>query len=239
MKIILLLLFLTLSLLARGFDAPDNRSQAKNLLKMIDLDYKKTQLNGCDYHYDATSCMDITIVESKSCTIEHGPESVAWVQVVPGEYFGRDFACMRKPTCSNSWEKKKFGSPICCRRVNAQYREMEADLYNLIPVVSAFARFQEGKPFGLVKKPLHRVGEIKIGATKIEPPDDVKGNIARVYLYMQDRYGLKLSKAEQKVFLQWHESDRVDEHECALSQIIHTVQGSRNRWIEEGCTKQQ
>jgi deoxyribonuclease-1 len=231
---IILLLFISIMLFSRGYDSPDNRSQAKNLLKMIDLDYKTARLTGCSYTYDISSCMDKTIVDISTCSLEDN-QTIQWIQVVPDTFFGRNMVCMNEKVCVNVFTKEKFGSPMCCRRVNTQYKKMEADLFNLIPVVSEIAAKRGTRIFSDVKNPSFSVGSTKFDTDHIEPHDEIKGDIARVYLYMDEQYDLALSKTQKEVFMRWHKLDPVDKHECAVAKIILKVQGTHNVLVENGC----
>ena len=234
---IIVLLSISMMLFARGYDAPDNRSQVKNILKMIDLDYKRARLTGCSYTYDTTSCMDKSIVDLSTCDVKETNQTIKWVQVVPDTFFGRHMACMNEPVCINVFTKVKFGSPLCCRRVNAKYKMMEADLFNLIPVVSEVAAKRGTRIFSDVPNPSFKIGSLKFDERYMEPSDEVKGDIARVYLYMDERYDLELSKHQKEIFEVWHRLDPVDDHECAIAKIILKVQGGENSLIEEGCVK--
>ncbi|MDA3945181.1 MAG: endonuclease [Helicobacteraceae bacterium] len=232
---IVLLIGITVLLFARGYDVPENRSQAKKLIKMIHLDYKTTLLNDCQYIYDPKSCMDITIVDTATCSVKQENQRMQWIQVVPDTFYGRTMACMNKDICVSEFTGKAYRGNLCCRQTNAEYRKMEADLFNLIPVVSAIAEQQEGKPFGEVEKPTSLIGKVKIDSNYIEPPDELKGDIARVYLYMDQRYELHLSTAEKEMFQRWHKLDAVDARECAIAKIIMKVQGANNDLLIEGC----
>lgn len=233
-----LLLGVAVSLFARGYEAPENRSQAKNIVKMINLDYKTTRLNGCSYIYDPKTCMDKTLVDTSTCSVKEKKQTMQWMQVVPDTFYGRNMACMNEKVCVSTFTGQPYKGKLCCRISNAEYRKMEAELFNLIPVVSAIAKKHEGKPFGEVKKPKQLVGKVKIDDNYIEPPDDVKGDIARVYLYMDKRYDLQLTPQERALFERWHALDAVDAKECSIAKIIKKVQNVSNPWIDEGCQKQ-
>ena len=86
-----------------------------------------------------------------------------------------------------------------------------------------------------VAKAKYVVGKVKMDDKAIEPPDNMKGDIARVYLYMNQRYGLELSLEEKEAYHYWHKFDSVDKRECAIAKTIMKIQGSSNRWIKEGC----
>ena len=234
---VLLLLSISVILFARGYHAPDNRSQAKKLIKMIHLDYKTTWLNGCDYIYDPQSCMDKTLVDTLTCSVQEQNQTMKWIQVVPDTFYGRTMACMNEEVCVSEFTGKPYKGKLCCRQRNAKYKKMEAELFNLIPVVSAIAEKQEGKIFGEVKKSKQLIGKVKIDNNYIEPPDGLKGDIARVYLYMDHRYHLQLSLEQKEMFHRWHKLDAVDKKECAIAKIIMKVQDSTNRLIDAGCKK--
>jgi len=237
MKLIYLLLFITLTLFARGYESPDNRSQAKNVLMMMHLDYKVTAVNSCQYDYDKSSCMDKSMVNGTSCQMEEQNLTMRWMQVVPDTFYGREYSCMAQQPCTNIFSKKAFGGPMCCRRIDVTYRKMEADLFNLIPVVSLLAEQQNGRIFYDVVKVDVMLGKVKADQQYLEPPDETKGNIARVYLYMDETYDLHLSAKQKETYLRWHQKDAVDAKECDLGQLILKVQGGNNHWIEEGCKR--
>ena len=233
------LLFISFSslLIAGSYAAPDNRSQAKKVLKMIDLDYKKTFLNHCNYSYNPNSCMDISIVDIKSCSVQEDNETMSWMQIVPDTFYGRNKVCMIEKPCINVFTKEAFGSPLCCRRIDTEYREMEADLFNLVPVVSSLAVLQNGRIFGEINRPIEHLGNVKMDENYLEPPNRVKGDVARVYLYMDTRYGLKLTLKQKTLFLKWHREDEVDDKECKLAKVFQKIQGGPNPWLEKWCVK--
>ena len=235
----LLLLSFAIVVFAGGYYAPDNRSQAKNILKMIHLDYKKSFVTGCAYDYDKSSCMDKTEVNTTGCHVKESNQSISWIQVVPDTFFGRNRACMKEKPCTNVFNKKAFGSPLCCRRIDEHYRAMEADLFNLVPVVSALANAQQGRIFFEVKKPIGNIGDVIIGVTYMEPPLERRGEIARIYLYMDAQYDLQLTQEQRALYMQWHQSDAVSEQECAMAKIITKIQGHHNRYIEAGCVSKK
>ena len=232
---LLYLLLIPVLLLGRGYESPENRSQAKNLLKMIHLDYKITALNHCQYDYDKTSCMDKTEVNTSTCAMSETDQTILWIQVVPDTFFGRNFRCMTETPCIDEFTKKPFGSPMCCRRIDSNYKKIEADLYNLIPVTSKLKELRHQKLFGEVEKIVQTVGETKVGEKVIEPPAHAQGDIARVYLYMNKQYGLGLTLQQKEMFEKWHRLDEVSAQECSVAKIIKKVQGHSNPWIEEGC----
>ena len=85
-------------------------------------------------------------------------------------------------------------------------------------------------------------------ANSWEPPDRVKGDVARMLFYMATRYeqgdrvDLELNEklnngstpyhGKLSVLLEWHESDPVDEFERNRNDVIQEWQGNRNPFID-------
>lgn len=72
-----------------------------------------------------------------------------------------------------------------------------------------------------------------------EPLDEVKGDVARIYMYMMVRYSqtdsqYPVTRAIQSMslLLQWHLQDPVDEFEKVRNERSYQVQGNRNPFID-------
>ncbi len=84
--------------------------------------------------------------------------------------------------------------------------------------------------------------------SSFEPPDRVKGDVARILFYMATRYekgdkvDLELNEklnngsnpyhGKLSVLLEWHKQDPVDEFERNRNDIIFSIQGNRNPFID-------
>lgn len=82
---------------------------------------------------------------------------------------------------------------------------------------------------------------VSIGGLSYEPRDEVKGDVARILLYMWTMYDyLELVDVEPSVYemalltvlLEWHELDPVDDFERNRNDIIYTYQNNRNPFID-------
>lgn len=62
--------------------------------------------------------------------------------------------------------------------------------------------------------------------------DDIKGDIARIYFYMSDRYNINLSKQERKLLEAWNKLDPVDEWEKLKNKRVLRLQGNGNKYIK-------
>lgn len=78
------------------------------------------------------------------------------------------------------------------------------------------------------------------GGTYFEPHDDVKGDVARICLYVYVRYGGELAKCNSitnvfesvNVLLDWCELDPVDTWEMGRNEVVAAIQGNRNVFID-------
>ena len=65
------------------------------------------------------------------------------------------------------------------------------------------------------------------------PGDIDKGDVARITMYMNLRYGLYVTNnADIKVLYKWHVEDPVDAFEIQRNNVIHEKQGNRNPFID-------
>ena len=87
------------------------------------------------------------------------------------------------------------------------------------------------------------VGSMVSGYSKgsyFEPLDNVKGDVARICLYVYVRYGGELSMCNSitnvfesvDVLLEWCEMDPVDEWEMSRNDVVGGIQGNRNVFID-------
>lgn len=234
MRSFFFLLLLT-PLFAKGYYAPENRSQAINILKMVHLDYKTAWLSGCGYGYDVTSCMDKTIVETKSCGLKENNVTIKWMQVVDANFYTSKMVCATPKGCVSEFTGKPFGGRLCCRMTDEKYRRIQADLYNYLPVVSTLDDVRRGKRFAKVNHPVQTVAGVRVGKRFIEPKAEQKGDIARIYLYMNAQYELGLSPQAVQMYEKWDKTDVVDEKECALEKVYEKILKRPNPFVKRGC----
>lgn len=80
---------------------------------------------------------------------------------------------------------------------------------------------------------------MKIRGRVAEPPDQIKGMIARTQLYMADAYDsrYRLSRAQRQLFEAWDTRYPPDDWECRREQLIAKVQGNHNKFTKIKCFK--
>ena len=162
--------------------------------------------------------------------------------IVPAENFGRSFAEWREgaPQCVNAKTGKPYKGRKCAE-TNPEFQRMEADLHNLAPAIGAVNAARKNYRFGMVPEGIQSAfGEscnFKIHGRTVEPPDSVKGLVARTHLYMAATYPkrFRLSRQQQQLFEAWNKMFAPDSWECEREKRIARVQGNRNRFTVEKC----
>ena len=66
---------------------------------------------------------------------------------------------------------------------------------------------------------------------RFEPPDCVKGDVARIWLYMHEIHKVQIPTEEHAMFLIWAASDPVSPWELKRDGLIANVQGNSNPYI--------
>jgi deoxyribonuclease-1 len=66
-------------------------------------------------------------------------------------------------------------------------------------------------------------------------PERSRGTIARTYLYMSDRYNIKLSKSQDRLMKVWNKTYTVSHWECKRNGKIRMTQGWSNRFVSSEC----
>ena len=79
--------------------------------------------------------------------------------------------------------------------------------------------------------------DVEIKSRKVELREEIRGEIARTYMYMDSVYPGRgiISKKNRKLFDAWNKSDPVDEWECERAKRIEKIQGNSNPVVLENC----
>jgi len=112
---------------------------------------------------------------------------------------------------------------------------MEADLHNLVPAIGEVNGDRSNFRFAMIEGEPRVYGqcdfEVDFKERKAEPRDAIRGDIARTYFYMADRYKLTISKQQRQLFNAWHRTDPVDVWETERNKRIGDIQGNLNSYI--------
>lgn len=122
------------------------------------------------------------------------------------------------------------------------------DLHHVRPSDSVVNNIRDNKLYGEVGSGKDAKGADYTGnalggisnSTYFEPLDNVKGDVARICLYLYVRYGGEYSKCGKitnvfqsvEVLLDWCELDPVDTWEIGRNEVVAAIQGNRNVFID-------
>ena len=150
------------------------------------------------------------------------------------EHFGQHFKCWREPICQK--EGKPYKGRQCCERVDASFRHMESELYNLWPEVGLVNQARSNYRFAQLAQQGSYYGcRITIDKTsrQVEPSDEVKGLIARAYLFMSQQYTIPLSSSQNKLFLAWNKRFPPTAWEREWAGQVAFIEGYENPFITQ------
>ena len=163
-----------------------------------------------------------------------------WEHVVPVGFFGYKFSEWRDghPECLDA-RGRPFKGRNCAEKVNVKFRYMQSDLYNLVPAIGEIRGLKSNYAYGMIPEEKQEFGDcdIEIAFDKVEPPSEIRGDIARMYFYMDWAYpGYDiLSKENNKLFKAWDKHDPVDEWECERARRIEEIQKNENPFVKKAC----
>jgi len=166
-----------------------------------------------------------------------------WEHIVPPESFGHKFSEWRDghPECVDD-RGKPFKGRNCAEKMNIKFRYMLCDLYNLVPSIAEISAFRLKCKFGMIPEEEREFGDcdIEIKNQKIEPPQYVRGDIARIYFYMQWAYSTLdiMSTEDEKLFKAWNSQDPVDAWECERARRIEEIQINENPFVKKACIEE-
>lgn len=219
----------------------DSFNKAKKTLEReIYKDHRITFYCGCpfDEYKDVQPCQNYVPVKGGKRS-----ERVEWEHIVPAAHFGQSFKEWREgdPRCVDNKGKALKGRN-CARKVAVPYRFMESDMYNLVPAIGEVNGLRSNHRFGIVAgKDYIEVCHVKIdkAARTVEPPKQIRGDIARTYQYMDRAYPGKgiIGRSSEKLFDAWSRQDPVDRWECERCRRIEAIQGNENPIVKEQCKK--
>lgn len=152
---------------------------------------------------------------------------IEWEHIVPAWEFGHQRQC---------WQQ---GGRKNCGRTDKLFKKMESDLHNLVPAIGEVNGDRSNYRFSQWNANPVQYGQcdmsVDFKSRKVQPPSYTRGQIARIYLYMQNAYALQISSSQLKLFKAWDKSYPVDTIECKRDQAIANVQGNHNHFVQTQC----
>lgn len=157
-------------------------------------------------------------------------ERIEWEHIVPAAHIGYQNKCM----IENKSRKDKRNY---CESVDPEFRRAYVDMFNLVPSVGEVNLDRSNFRFAeLTSSDFDYCNGcgfmISFKGKSVTPPAEVKGDIARTYLYMSDRYNINLSDSQRKMFEAWNKMDPVSAWEIEKNKRVKKIQGNSNPYIQ-------
>lgn len=249
MKVLLTTLLMILSFTTIAAEIPGSfGTSKKKLLKEVYFDRKISFYCGCSFNMDK-------VVNQKSCGYEprnpltsKGKENlrdngIEWEHVLPASHMSKNLTCSGEERgqyeqCVKNNGKLR-GRRDCCQRVNQDFRDAHNDMNNLTPAIGEVNANRSNHAYGEIAGELRKYGacDFEFENNVAEPAPHIRGDIARIQMYLLDEYGEKLgfafSAEKQAMLKRWAGEDPVSDWELKRNQRICDVQGQGNPYVAE------
>ena len=206
----------------------------KLLLQKVYHDHLETFYCGCPFGRDKN------VIPSNQYSPKRDNKRsrrIEWEHIVPAEAFGRSFPEWRDgdPACVDNGNSP-FNGRNCARKVAVEFRYMEADMYNLVPAVGEINGDRSNFSYGIIPGEPREYGpcDFEIENRKAEPREEIRGDIARTYFYMDWAYPGRgiISDKNRKLFEAWDKGDPADPWEIERCKRIENIQGNENPFVK-------
>ena len=123
-----------------------------------------------------------------------------------------------------------------CGIMNPRYVYMASDLHNLYPALTRVELVRRNAQFGdlddSAPSKFADIGcDMKTSFQLVEPRDEAKGNVARAIFYMHVEYNMPIV-GQVQMYKKWHQMAPPDAEEKARNDKVASLQGTRNRFID-------
>ena len=182
---------------------------------------------GCKYSGKQVDLQSCWYVPNSNKMIDRA-NKVEWEHIVPAERFGRTFKQWDQghPDCIDSKGIKIRGRK-CANKTSPEFNAMEADLFNLVPAVwevnGLRSNFEPTEKFSRTSTPKFWNCDIEIYSRQkfFAPSEEIRGDIARTYIYMASAYpeNIILTDSEKAQFERWDKEDPITKEECEIYKI--------------------
>jgi deoxyribonuclease-1 len=191
------------------------------------FDHSVTKYCSCPYESKGTSG---GVVDTEACGYEGSQAKyknainvLDWEHVVPAS-----LTPARQMDC---WVN---GNRSQCERTSQDAKNIIFDLHNLVPAVGQANRIRSDSRYGIIQGEERKLGSCDFEWTKelVEPSDAIRGDLARVWLYMNYEHSVVISKDELLMFLKWSRIDPPSEWEFIRNTRIKEIQGNSNVFVD-------
>ncbi|STX81488.1 putative endonuclease-1 [Legionella busanensis] len=187
----------------------------------------------CKCKFDARLQVDLKSCNMQSAAKLKRAQRVEWEHMMPAENFGNHFACWREPICIKK-NGKRYKGRKCCEKTDKQFRQAEAELYNLWPAVGLVNQARSNYRYSMLENHTLFYGcpiTIDKASRRVEPADFAKGIVARANLFMSEKYGIQLSEAQRNLFIAWDKQFPPEKNEKWWAAAVAKIEGYTNPYI--------
>lgn len=213
-------------------------SKAKKQMKQVYFDNQFTFYCNCIYDYKKEKGREKMVVYNDSCGYKPRKnkkrgETIEWEHIMPAYRFASGLQCWNEKICVDK-NGKSYKGRKCCEKVDKKFRIMQADMYNLVPSVGELNGDRSNYSYGIIDGEARLYGEcdFEVSGKKAEPKEDIRGDIARTYFYMEETYNIELTNEERQLFIMWDKLDNISQWEKVRAERIKEIQGNENKFIK-------
>ncbi len=213
-------------------------SKSKKQMKQVYYDNQFTFYCNCIYDYKKEKGREKMVVYNDSCGYKPRKnkkrgETIEWEHIMPAYRFASGMQCWNEKICIDK-NGKSYKGRKCCEKVDKKFRIMQADMYNLVPSVGELNGDRSNYSYGIIDGEARLYGEcdFEVSGKKAEPKEDIRGDIARTYFYMEETYNIELTDEERQLFIMWDKLDNISQWEKVRAERIKEIQGNENKFIK-------
>jgi len=208
---------------------PRSFSNAKKVMPRVYAGHERDIYCGCPYSgktMDLDACGYVPRKQAARAA------RLEWEHVVPAWSIGHQRQC---------WQAKvdgRQGGRKHCTRTDPEFRRAEGDLVNLVPSVGEVNGDRSHFGFSVWQhrpEPIYGQCETVVDFKRraVQPRAFVRGEIARIQLYMSQTYQMRLSRQDLRLFCAWARQHPVSDWERLRDRRIVALQGHGNRYVSE------
>ena len=196
---------------------------------------RQTFYCGCEYTSHEDNDGSGSVDDVNACGYDRGAnhqdraQRIEWEHVVPASLMpARQYACWDGPE----------GNRQRCESENAQAQGMIFELHNLVPAVGQANGDRDNHRYADLSDDVSDYGTCQIENSRsedlFEPPDCKKGDVARIWLFMEDAHGVWIPRDEREMFVAWMDADPISPWEAERERRIFAQTGVRNHFVAGG-----
>jgi len=212
-------------------EPPKNFSTAKRIASKLFSSAPYTLYCHCEY--DKYKKIDLNSCGMNKAKKVKRARRVEWEHMMPVSSYVKHFQCGREKLCTKK-NGKRYGGRKCCEKVDKAFQRAESELYNLWPSVGLVNGSRRDYQYAMLDNSQPFFGcEFKVdkGTRKVEPDNSAKGIVARASLFMSEKYHIRLSKSQRKMFESWDKLNPPTKRELEWAQKVAAIEGYSNPYI--------